>query len=178
MNENEKYVTYEQLTNYGIHDIQHQNSRLLLEMNNEYENHKIIHYLSRITGKNIDESTTVLTPFYTDFGQNLIIGKKCFINRNVTMIDLGGIEIGDEVLIASNVTLASVNHPTNPNKRRDVILSKITIKNNVWIGANVTVLSGVTIGENSIVSAHSLVNKDVPANVIVGGIPAKILKHL
>jgi acetyltransferase-like isoleucine patch superfamily enzyme len=91
---------------------------------------------------------------------------------------LGGITIEDNVLIGPKVNLITENHPTDPTQRKSLILHPIHIKNNAWIGAGATILPGVTIGENSIVAAGAVVNKDVPANTIVGGVPAKIIKAL
>jgi acetyltransferase-like isoleucine patch superfamily enzyme len=90
---------------------------------------------------------------------------------------LGGINIEDNVLIGPKVNLITENHPTDPTQRKSLILQPIHIKNNAWIGAGATILPGVTIGENSIVAAGAVVNKDVPANTIVGGVPAKIIKE-
>lgn len=93
------------------------------------------------------------------------------------MTDLGGIFIGDNVLIAPRVNILSVNHPTDPALRTGLILKPVRISNNVWIGAGATILPGVNIGENAIIAAASVVAKDVPPNCIVAGNPAKIIKN-
>jgi acetyltransferase-like isoleucine patch superfamily enzyme len=134
--------------------------------------------LSKIIGKPISENTTVFVPFHTNFGRHIQLGKNVFINHGCSFLDLGGITIEDDVLIGPKVNLITENHPIDPRKRKNLDLKSIVIKKNVWIGANATILPGVTIGENSIVAAGAVVNKDVPSNVIVGGVPAKIIKSI
>lgn len=134
--------------------------------------------LSEIIGSKIDESTTIFAPFYTNFGRHITIGKNVFINHACSFLDLGGISIGDNVLIGSKVNLISENHPIDPTQRKSLIGKPIVVKNNAWIGAAATILPGITIGENSIVAAGSIVTKDVPDNTIVAGNPAKQIKTL
>jgi len=134
--------------------------------------------LSEIIGTEIDESTAIFPPFYTNFGKFISLGKNVFINHACSFLDLGGITIEDDVMIGPRVNLTSENHPLDPTDRKTVILQAIVIKRNAWIGAGATILPGVTIGENAIVAAGAVVNKDVPANTIVAGVPAKILKAL
>ncbi|MEN9569335.1 MAG: hypothetical protein RL172_566 [Bacteroidota bacterium] len=132
--------------------------------------------LSEIIGKQIDKSTTIFIPFHTNFGKHINIGKNVFINHACSFLDLGSITIEDDVLIGPKVNLITENHPINPTQRKSLVLNSILIKRNAWIGAGATILPGVTVGENAIVAAGSVVNKDVPDNTIVGGVPAKILK--
>lgn len=134
--------------------------------------------LSEIIGSEIDNSTTVFVPFHTNFGKHIKLGKNVFINHACSFLDLGGITIEDDVLIGPRVNLTTENHPVDPAKRKFLDLKSILIKRNAWIGAGATILPGVTIGENSIVAAGAVVTKDVPANTIVGGVPAKIIKRL
>lgn len=131
-----------------------------------------------ITGQDIDESVVISLPFYTDFGCHISFGKDIFINQNVTFVDLGGITIEDKVLIGPGCRLVTVNHIEDPAKRRGLMIQPVTLKENAWLGANVTVLPGVTIGRNSIVAADSTVTKDVPDNVIVAGTPAKVMREV
>ncbi|MBP1042447.1 sugar O-acetyltransferase [Vagococcus sp. BWB3-3] len=160
-----------------IHLVKEQNDRLVAELNSGYHSPKEgLGLLEKITGSQIDESVTVSLPFYTDFGRHITFGKDIFVNQNVTFVDLGGITIEDNVLIGPMSRLIAVNHLTAPAKRRGMLVSPVLVKRNVWIGANVTILPGVTIGENAIVAADSTVTKDVPKNVIVAGSPAKVLK--
>lgn len=134
--------------------------------------------LSKIIGTPIDKSTTVFVPFYTNFGRHIKIGKGVFINHACSFLDLGGITIEDNVQIAPRVNITSENHPLDPSNRRSLDLKQVVIKRNAWIGAGATILPGVTIGENSVVAAGAVVNKDVPASTVVGGIPAKVIKTI
>jgi acetyltransferase-like isoleucine patch superfamily enzyme len=134
--------------------------------------------LSDIIGRQIDQSTIVFVPFYTNFGRHIRLGKNVFINHACSFLDLGGITIEDDVQIGPKVNLITENHPVDPTQRKLLDLKSILIKKNAWIGAAATILPGVTIGENSIVAAGAVVNKDVPANTIVGGIPAKVIKSI
>lgn len=134
--------------------------------------------LSEIIDCEIDKSTTVFVPFYTNFGKHIKLGKNVFVNHACSFLDLGGITIEDDVLIGPRVNLTTENHPVDPSKRKYLDLKSIHIKRNAWIGAGATILPGVTIGENSIVAAGAVVNKDVPDNSIVGGIPAKFIKAI
>jgi len=134
--------------------------------------------LSDIIQTQIDETTTVFVPFYTNFGKFISIGKNVFINHACSFLDMGGITIEDEVLIGPKVNLITENHPANPDHRRSLITKPIVIKKSAWIGAGATILPGVTVGENSIVAAGAVVSKDVPDNTVVGGIPAKFIKNI
>ncbi len=134
--------------------------------------------ISEIIGKELDQSTTIFIPFHTNFGKHTWIGKNVFINHACSFLDLGGITIEDNVLIGPRVNLVTENHPIDPTQRKSLVLGAILIKKNAWIGAGATILPGVTIGENSIVAAGSVVNKDVPDNCIYGGVPAKFIKPI
>lgn len=134
--------------------------------------------LSEITGQQIDGSTRVFIPFYTNFGRHIRIGKNVFINHDCTFLDLGGIIIEDDVLIGPKVSLISENHPVNPKDRKILDLKPVVIKHNAWIAANATILPGVTVGENSIVAAGAVVTENVPDNTVVAGVPATVIKSL
>lgn len=162
-----------------IHKVKSGNDRLLSQMNRSSETKDETRcILEQITGREIDSSVSISLPFYTDYGRNIRFGRNIFINQNVTFVDLGGIVINDDVLIGPMCRLITVNHLINPKDRRSLTVSPIEVKRNAWIGANVTVLPGVTIGENSIVGADSTVTKDVPDNTIVVGSPDKIVKYI
>lgn len=148
------------------------------ELNTSISIHQIREVLSKIIGKQISENTTVFVPFHTNFGRHIQLGENVFINHGCSFLDLGGITIEDDVLIGPKVNLITENHPIDSRKRKNLDLKSIVIKKNVWIGAGATILPGVTIGENSIVAAGAVVNKDVPSNVIVGGVPAKTIKKI
>ena len=132
--------------------------------------------LSEITGNQINKTTTIFIPFYTNFGRHTRIGKNVFINHDCSFLDLGGITIEDDVQIGPKVSLITENHPLDPSTRKSLDLKSILIKRNAWIGAGAIILPGITIGENSVVAAGAVVNKDVPANTVVGGVPAKVIR--
>lgn len=163
---------------YKLREASFATKKLLLQMNNAAEPAEIRDLLSQITGSEIDESVAVFTPLYINYGKNTKIGKNVFINFDCVFLDLGGITIEDNVLIAPKVSLLSEGHPISPTERASLVPGHIHIKKGVWIGAGATILPGVTIGENSVVAAGAVVSKDVPANTIVGGVPAKIIKSI
>ena len=134
---------------------------------------------SELIGAKVDESVSLIPPFYTTGGQNIRVGRRVFINQNCTLYDLGGIDIGDDVMIGPNVSLITSGHPIAPSRRRDgVTAAPIIIGRNVWIAANVTVIGGVTIGENSVVAAGSVVTRDVPRDTLVAGNPARVVRSI
>lgn len=162
-----------------IHIQKAANERLVMELNTGYHSpEEVIKALEEITGESIDASVTISLPFYTDFGRHISFGKDIFLNQNVTFVDLGGIFLENNVLIGPGARLLTVNHIVDPAKRRGIVVDSIRIKDNAWIGANATILPGVTVGKNAIVAADSTVTKDVPDNVIVAGTPARIIKEI
>lgn len=153
--------------------------QITMKLNNAYHtSEEILEILDQLTGMNIDKSFRIFPPFYTDCGKNIHIGKDVFINSGCRFQDQGGITIGHGSLIGHNVVLATLNHHMDPKKRADMIPAKIIIGKNVWIGSNVTVLPGVSIGDGAIIAAGAVVTKDVKDNIIVGGVPAKIIKKI
>lgn len=151
--------------------------RIGMELNCQYRTpEELREIMGRLTGRPIDDSFRLFPPFYTDFGKNIRIGKDVFINSGCHFQDQGGIEIGDGVLIGHNVVLATINHDLNPAMNRKNHYAPIKIGAHVWIGANATVLPGVTIGDWAVVAAGAVVTRDVPAMTVVGGVPAKVLK--
>lgn len=158
--------------------VEHTN-KLISKLNFGYhDNESILKILSEVVGYEIDSSNEINLPFSSDFGPNIKLGKNIFINRNCMFVDLGGVTLEDGVLIGPDVKLISVNHPLEPARRHNVVVDPVLIKKNAWIGANAIVLPGVTVGENSVVGAGSVVNKDVPANSVVVGNPAKVIKKI
>lgn len=153
--------------------------KLTAELNTGYHTpEEIIEYLSKITGKEVDPSVRMFLPFYTDYGKNITLGKDVFINACCQFQDQGGITIGDESLIGPKTVIATINHGFAPEERSANYLMPVTIGKNVWVGASVVILPGVTIGDNAIIAAGAVVTKDVAANTIVGGIPAKFIKNI
>lgn len=151
--------------------------RITSQLNMGYHSPEEIRGLmEQLIGKPVDESFTMFPPFYSDFGKNITIGKRVFINSGCCFQDQGGITIGDGTLIGHHVVLATINHDLAPERRATSHLEPIIIGENVWIGANVTVTSGVTIGDGAIIAAGAVVTKDIPPNVIAGGVPAKIIR--
>lgn len=163
---------------YKMREASYATKKLLLQMNNSSDPVEIRNLLCQITGTEIDESTAVFTPLHINYGKHTKIGKNVFINFDCVFLDLGEITIEDNVQIAPKVSLLSEGHPISPEDRHSLVPGHIHIKKNAWIGANATILPGVTIGENSIVAAGTVVSKDVPDNTVVGGIPAKIIKTI
>lgn len=152
--------------------------KLLVQLNNITDPAEIREILGKITNSQIDSGTGIFTPFHINYGKNTKLGKNVFINFGCTFLDLGGITLEDNVMLAPNVRLLSEGHPLPAEKRQALTVGHIHLKKNVWVGANATITQGVTIGENSVVAAGAVVTKDVPDNVVVGGIPAKIIKHI
>lgn len=149
------------------------------EMNTGYKTPAEVHeYMKRILGKPLDESTTVLPPFYVDYGKPVNIGKGCFIQQCCTFFGRGGITIGDGVFIGPKCNLITINHDPDPENRSATYGRPIVIEDKVWIGINSTILPGVKIGYGSIVGAQSVVTRDVPPMTIVAGNPARIIKKI
>lgn len=162
-----------------MHELSQEAIRITMEINNSYHNHEeIISLMSELTNSQIHESFGLFPPFYTDCGKNLKIGKRVFINSGCKFQDQGGITIGDDVLVGHNCVIATLNHVMDPDRRADMIPAPVKICDKVWIGANVTILQGVTIGEGAIIAAGAVVNRDIPARVVAGGIPAKVIKDI
>ena len=153
--------------------------RITFELNGSYHTpDEVRALLSRLFGYEIDPWVRVFPPFYTDFGRNIAVGKGVFINACCHFQDHGGVTIGDGCQIGHNVVFATLNHGLSPEKRKSTCPAPIVLGKNVWVGSNATILQGVTIGDNAVVAAGAVVTKDVAANTIVGGVPAKFIKAI
>lgn len=156
----------------------YQAHRLTTHLNNTYhEPEEIREILSEITGETVPETLNVFPPFYTDFGRNIHFGQHVFVNACCHFQDQGGIFIEDNVLIGHNTVFATIDHDLDAQSRKNHY-APIHVGNNVWIGASAVITKGVTIGDGAVIAAGAVVTKDVPANVVVGGVPAKIIKQL
>ena len=134
---------------------------------------------SELIGKKVDESFLLIPPFYTAGGNEIRVGNNVFVNQNCTFYDLGGLDIADDVMIGPNVSIITAGHPLAPSQRRAATIgTPIVIERNVWIAAGATIIGGVTVGEDSVVAAGSVVTKDVPPNTLVGGNPARVIRSI
>ncbi len=124
----------------------------------------------------LPEGVGVFPPFTTDCGLNTHVGEGVFINAGARFQDQGGIYIGDRALLGHNCVIATLNHDMDPAKRANMLPAPVRIGCDAWLGANVTVLPGVTIGDGAVVAAGAVVTKDVAPNTVVGGVPAKFIK--
>lgn len=126
------------------------------------------------------DGTAIRSPFFCDYGHNIHFGARGFVNFNCVFLDCNRIEIGDDAQIGPGVHIYTAWHPIDPTVRRSGLegASPVKIGNNVWIGGGAIILPGVTIGEDSIVGAGSVVTRDVPARVIAVGSPARVAEKL
>ncbi|MGF1755772.1 sugar O-acetyltransferase [Vibrio makurazakiensis] len=152
-------------------------SNLLQEINQNTDDSLRSGLFQQLMGS-IPDSSIVRSPFYCEFGKTISIGEKTFINMNVTMLDGAKITIGSNVLIGPNTQLYCASHDLSYLKRRnwETICGPITIEDDVWIGGNVVINQGVTIGARSVIAANSVVNTDVPPDSLYGGTPAKLIR--
>ncbi len=162
-----------------MHELSREARQITAKLNNTYhEMEEIRELFAELTGRPVDEGFGLFPPFYTDCGKNIQLGKNVFINAGCHFQDQGGIIVGDNTMIGHNVVLATLNHDFDPQKRRDMHPAPIVIGKDVWIGSNTTITPGVTIGDGSIIAAGAVVTKDIPSNVLAGGVPAKIIKQI
>ena len=117
-------------------------------------------------------------PFYFCYGRHISVGRGTYINFNCNFVDDGLITIGEKVMFGPAVTIATVGHPINPDMREYMYTDHVRICDNCWIGANVTICPGVTIGENTVIGAGSVVTKDIPANCIAVGNPCRVVRTI
>lgn len=153
--------------------------RITFQLNTAYHTpEEVRRLLSELFGYTVPASLRVFPPFYTDFGKNITVGENVFINACCHFQDHGGVTLGEGCQIGHNVVFATLNHGLSPEERPITYPAPIVLERNVWVGSNATILQGVTIGENAVVAAGAVVTRDVPANTIVGGVPAKFIRKI
>ena len=166
-----------------IHQLMYEMSeearRVTFQLNSAYHTaDEVRELLSELFGYQVPRSFRVFPPFYADFGKNISVGEGVFINACCHFQDHGGVTLGDGCQIGHNVVFATLNHELLPERRNVTHPAPIVLGKKVWVGSNATILQGVTIGDNAIVAAGAVVTKDVPANTIVGGVPARVIKRI
>ncbi|MZD10439.1 sugar O-acetyltransferase [Streptomyces sp. SID5785] len=134
---------------------------------------------SELTGQTVDETFHLIPPVYSDHGVNTRVGRHVFVNQGCRFNDIGGIEIGDDVMLGPNVSLITSGHPLDPaERRRGITSAPIRIERNVWVGASAMILQGVTVGADAVVAAGAVVTRDVPSRTVVAGVPATVIKTI
>ncbi|MFG2429047.1 sugar O-acetyltransferase [Streptomyces sp. NPDC048590] len=128
----------------------------------------------------VGEGVDLRPPLFVDYGSNITIGARTFVNYHLTALDVARITIGEDCQIGPNVQLLTPTHPVEPGPRRDKLEAAlpITIGDNVWLGGGVVVCPGVSIGDNSVIGAGAVVTKDIPADVVAVGNPARVIRSL
>jgi len=153
--------------------------RLIAELNTDYHTPDDIRaLLESIWSQPLDKTVRLFPPFYTAHGKRTRVCKEVFINLGCTFLDQGGITLEDGVFIGPGVKIATEGHPEEPEKRHSLLTAPVVIRRNAWIGAGAIILPGVTVGENAIVAAGAIVKKNVADNTIVGGVPARHIRHI
>lgn len=144
------------------------------------ENKKKLELLKGLLGHIGDDKVIINQPFRCDYGKQISIGKRFFANFNFTILDEAPVTIGDDCFVGPNVSIYTACHSTDPVERntRQEWAKPVTIGNNVWIGGSVTILPGVSIGDNVSIGAGSVVVNDIPSNTIAVGNPCKVIKEL
>ena len=160
-----------------MHDAAQDALRVVAQLNGAYRTpDEVRALLAELTGRAVAASVTVFPPFYSEFGKNLELGEGVFVNMGCRFQDTGGISIGEGTLIGHGSTLTTLNHAVDPDRRADMVPAPVVIGRKVWLGAGVTVVPGVTIGDGAIVGAGAVVTKDVPADAVVAGVPARLIR--
>ncbi len=173
------YIVANSEMHLHMHEMAQRARKITAEMNGEYKTPEEIRKLfSSLIGQEVDEDFGLFPPFNADYGLNIRVGNGVFINSGCCFQDQGGIEIGDNALIGQQVVIATLNHDLVPKNRANMYPAPVKIGNGVWIGAHATILAGVTVGDGAVIAAGAVVTRDVPANTVVGGVPAKIIKRV
>ena len=171
------------LNTEGMHRLMNEMSeearRVTFRLNSAWHSQEEIRsLLGELFGRPVPDTLRVFPPFYSDFGKNIHVGENVIISACCHFQDHGGVTLGDGCQIGHNVVFATLNHGLEPADRGTTYPAPIVLGRNVWVGSNATILQGVTIGDNAVVAAGAVVSRDVPANTIVGGVPARIIKRI
>ena len=154
---------------------------LCFQFNNTHpsDDEKQKEIMKQLLGKT-DDNFCIIGPFWCDYGYNIFVGENFYMNHNCTILDGAKVEFGDNVFVAPNCGFYTAGHPLDYETRNKGLeyAKPIKIGNNVWIGGNVIVLPGVNIGDNVVIGAGSVVNKDIPSNSMAVGIPCKVIKKI
>ncbi len=128
----------------------------------------------------IKGNIVITSPFYCDYGKNISVGENFYTNHNVTILDGAKVSFGDNVFIAPDCVFSTAGHPLDTDQRNQglEIALPITVGNNVWIGTHVSVLPGVTIGNDVVIGAGSVVNRDIPDGVVAAGNPCRVIRKI
>ena len=162
-----------------MHEMSEEARRVTFRLNTAYHTaDEVRELLSELFGYQVPQSLRVFPPLYADFGKNISVGEGVFINACCHFQDHGVVTLGDGCQIGHNVVFATLNHELLPEIRGVTRPAPIVLGKKVWVGSNATILQGVTIGDNAVVAAGAVVTKDVPANTIVGGVPARVIKRI
>ncbi|MGN1415758.1 MAG: sugar O-acetyltransferase [Oscillospiraceae bacterium] len=153
--------------------------RKIFDYNNTWQPEKLSEMLKNILGK-YGENCTILPPFRCDYGFNISVGENFFANYNLTVLDVGRVTIGDNVMMGPNVSIYTAGHPVHYEARNTMYEYGIavTIGDNCWIGGNAVICPGVTIGSGSVIGAGSVVTRDIPDNVIAAGDPCRVIREI
>jgi len=159
-----------------MYEMSEEARRITFELNNAYHTpEEVRDLLAKLTGGPVDPSVRLFPPLYSDFGKNLHIGKDVFINACCHFQDHGGVTIGDGCQIGHNVVFATLDHGLSPTDRKTTYPAPITLGRNVWVGSGAVILRGVTIGDNAVIAAGAVVTRDVEADTVAGGVPARTI---
>ena len=162
-----------------MHEMSEEARRVTFRLNTAYHTaDEVRELLSELFGYQVPQSLRVFPPLYADFGKNISVGEGVFINACCHFQDHGGVTLDDGCQIGHNVVFATLNHELLRERRGVTRPAPIVLGQKVWVGSNATILQGVTIGDNAVVAAGAVVTKDVPANTIVGGVPARVIKRI
>ncbi|WP_319580743.1 sugar O-acetyltransferase [uncultured Methanospirillum sp.] len=128
----------------------------------------------------VDKTIIIETPFYCDYGVNITFGKNFYANFNCVILDCARVQIGENTLLGPGVQIYTATHPVNPSTRRSHVecAYPVTIGDNVWIGGGSIILPGVTIRNNSVIGAGSVVTKDIPDDVVAVGNPCRVMRSI